>query len=106
MYNCREHDPTGKRTVGVVTKPDRADPGIRDRLEATGADHLRLELGYVAVRALPEHEQVSCDACAHDGQLILWLLYRHCNASLQLPSVVYSQLAYAYLRLPACQASS
>lgn len=47
MY--REHDPSGKRTVGVVAKPDRADPGIRDRLEATGADHLRLDLGYVAV---------------------------------------------------------
>lgn len=47
---CREHDPSGKRTVGVVTKPDRADPGIRDRLEATGAEYLRLDMGYVAVR--------------------------------------------------------
>ena len=34
-----------------MTKVDLAEPGIRDRLEATGADHLRLELGYVAVRA-------------------------------------------------------
>ena len=48
---CREVDPSGKRTVGVVTKADLAESGIRDRLEGTGADHLRLELGYVAVRA-------------------------------------------------------
>lgn len=33
----------------MVTKPDRADPGTHDRLEATGADHLHLDLGYVAV---------------------------------------------------------
>ncbi len=47
--SCRHIDPSGKHAVGVVTKADLAEPGIKDRLEATGADHLRLELGYVAV---------------------------------------------------------
>ncbi|KAL3151207.1 hypothetical protein ABBQ38_013050 [Trebouxia sp. C0009 RCD-2024] len=56
IRTSREHDPSGKRTVGVVTKPDRADPGIRDRLEATGAEYLRLDMGYVAVRCRTPEE--------------------------------------------------
>ena len=46
---CRLVDPHGQRTLGVVTKSDLATWGLRARLEATGENHLRMELGYVAV---------------------------------------------------------
>lgn len=42
-------DPHGQRTLGVVTKADMATWGLRARLEATEENHLRMELGYVAV---------------------------------------------------------
>ena len=48
------HDPKKNRTLGVVTKINKADKGIRAKLEATGADHVKLELGIIAVSRLPE----------------------------------------------------
>ena len=46
---AREHDSSSLRTMGVVTKVDKADPGIGDKLTATGSKAVKLKLGFVAV---------------------------------------------------------
>ena len=46
----KDVDPEGKRMLGVVTKIDQAPKGIRNRLEASGAEHIKLELGFIGVR--------------------------------------------------------
>lgn len=49
---AREFDPEGQRTLGVVTKMDRAEPGsdIISKLKGMGHGHIKLKLGFVAVR--------------------------------------------------------
>lgn len=47
---AREHDPLGIRTLGVVTKVDKAESGIANKLTASGNSALKLKLGFVAVR--------------------------------------------------------
>ena len=45
---AREHDPEGKRTIGVITKLDRMDEGT-NALSIFEGKHLPLRLGYVGV---------------------------------------------------------
>ncbi len=45
----RQYDPTGKRTVGVVTKIDTCERGIRAKLECSSSADLKLALGYPLV---------------------------------------------------------
>ena len=51
----KEVDPSSIRTIGVVTKLDLAEKGIRRKLE-NGADQLGLKLGVVAVRNRNQEE--------------------------------------------------
>ncbi|KAK9820379.1 hypothetical protein WJX72_009659 [[Myrmecia] bisecta] len=53
---AEEHDPAKKRTLGVVTKIDLAEKGIRAKLEATGEDDVKLALGIIAVRNRSQDE--------------------------------------------------
>lgn len=51
----KEVDPNAIRTIGVVTKLDLAEKGIRRKLEV-GVDQLNLRLGVVAVRNRNQEE--------------------------------------------------
>ena len=53
---ARSVDPLQKRTLGVVTKVDRAEAGIRARLLAEEASDLKLSLGFIAVRNRTQEE--------------------------------------------------
>ena len=48
-------DPVGERSIGVVTKADLAEKGIRRKLEK-GVEELGLQLGVVAVRCRSQEE--------------------------------------------------
>ncbi|CAG9460856.1 unnamed protein product [Pedinophyceae sp. YPF-701] len=54
---ARAVDPGGERTLGVVTKVDRAERGIVTRLNAFGTTGWALRLGYVAVKNLSQDER-------------------------------------------------
>ncbi|CAG9460857.1 unnamed protein product [Pedinophyceae sp. YPF-701] len=54
---ARAVDPEGERTLGVVTKVDRAERGIVTRLNAFGTTGWALRLGYVAVKNLSQDER-------------------------------------------------
>jgi Dynamin central region/Dynamin family len=49
---AKKYDPTGERTIGVVTKVDRSDnpEDVVRRLQGEGANGLRFKLGAVALR--------------------------------------------------------
>ncbi len=53
---ARSVDPQQKRTLGVVTKVDRAEAGIRARLLAEEDSDLKLSLGFIAVRNRTQEE--------------------------------------------------
>ena len=53
---ARSVDPTQKRTLGVVTKVDRAEAGIRARLLAEEQSDLKLTMGFIAVRNRTQEE--------------------------------------------------
>ncbi len=53
---ARSVDPQQKRTLGVVTKVDRAEAGIRARLLAEDESDLKLSLGFIAVRNRTQEE--------------------------------------------------
>ncbi|KAL4437095.1 hypothetical protein ABPG75_004234 [Micractinium tetrahymenae] len=53
---AKEVDPEGRRTLGVVSKIDKAEPGIRGKLEGTGKGNMHLDLGFVAVRCRTPEE--------------------------------------------------
>lgn len=60
---AREHDPLGIRTLGVVTKVDKAESGIANKLTASGSSALKLKLGFVAVRTsthISMHDVPTC----------------------------------------------
>ena len=52
------HDPAGLRTLGVVTKTDRIETGngFVAKMRAEGAGHIKLKLGYVAVKNRKQQE--------------------------------------------------
>ena len=51
----KQVDPLGERSIGVVTKADLAEKGIRRKLEK-GVEELGLQLGVVAVRCRSQEE--------------------------------------------------
>lgn len=53
---ARTVDPTQRRTLGVVTKIDRAEAGIRSRLLMEDAADLKLSMGFIAVRNRTQEE--------------------------------------------------
>ena len=53
---ARSVDPQQRRTLGVVTKVDRAEGGIRARLLAEEESDLKLQLGFIAVRNRTQEE--------------------------------------------------
>lgn len=53
---AQEADPEGRRTLGVFTKIDKAEPGIRAKLEGTGKGDVHLGLGFVGVRCRKPEE--------------------------------------------------
>lgn len=53
---ARTVDPTQRRTLGVVTKIDRAEAGIRSRLLMEDASDLKLSMGFIAVRNRTQEE--------------------------------------------------
>ena len=52
------HDPAGLRTLGVVTKTDRIETGkgFAAKMRAEGAGHIKLKLGYIAVKNRSQQE--------------------------------------------------
>jgi hypothetical protein len=53
---ARSVDPMQRRTLGVVTKVDRAEAGIRARLLAEESSDLKLSMGFIAVRNRTQEE--------------------------------------------------
>lgn len=53
---ARSVDPQQRRTLGVITKVDRAEAGIRSRLLAEDESDLRLQMGFIAVRNRTQEE--------------------------------------------------
>lgn len=52
------HDPEGLRTLGVVTKTDRIEEGrgFQAKMRAEGKGHIKLRLGFVAVKNRTQRE--------------------------------------------------
>ena len=53
---ARSVDPQQRRTLGVITKVDRAEAGIRSKLLAEDESDLKLSLGFIAVRNRTQEE--------------------------------------------------
>ena len=53
---ARSVDPQQRRTLGVITKVDRAEAGIRSKLLAEDESDLKLSLGFIAVRNRTQDE--------------------------------------------------
>ncbi|KAI8923099.1 P-loop containing nucleoside triphosphate hydrolase protein [Entophlyctis helioformis] len=57
---ARDVDPTGSRTIGVLTKPDTIESGTTDRWAAIASGHeYPLKLGYFMVKCLSKSEIAS-----------------------------------------------
>jgi dynamin 1-like protein len=66
---AKQHDPSGKRTLGVITKTDRVDPGtnLLSKLRADGPGNIKLQMGYIAVRNRTPQE-VKADISLQDAR--------------------------------------
>lgn len=63
---ARRYDPSGERTLFVITKIDRVESGLRSSLERLQRDHLRnqLPLGYVLASLYAVHHLLGmCQLC-------------------------------------------
>ncbi|KAL2911200.1 hypothetical protein HK105_209351, partial [Polyrhizophydium stewartii] len=57
VHLARQADPTGSRTLGVLTKPDTIEPGTADRwVQVLSGRQYPLKLGYFMVRCLSKAE--------------------------------------------------
>lgn len=78
MKLSNDVDPEGVRTIAVVTKVDKADKGIRAKIEGKDVDSVRLALGYVGVRNRTQDEidegiYTFCVMCSAYHQLLEFL---------------------------------
>ena len=82
---AKEADPAGKRTLGIVTKPDRAVSADTNALDQLGSGAFQMGLGFVVVSC---RRQLSCN-CRHDKiicttAVCLSLLLCICDCPVQL----------------------
>ena len=72
---AKTHDPSGDRTLGVVTKIDMCQTdGIRRTLEATAPGCVQLRLGFIAVIAVPSRKCVFDMHVSRHSQVLETLL--------------------------------
>eukprot|EP00920_Eleutheroschizon_duboscqi_P038097 GHVT01091091.1.p1 GENE.GHVT01091091.1~~GHVT01091091.1.p1 ORF type:complete len:389 (-),score=46.50 GHVT01091091.1:2459-3625(-) len=65
----RDVDPSGDRTLGIVTKLDKAEQDIMEKIEGRGARNFPLKLGYVGIRCRTQ-EEVARNTSAEELQSI------------------------------------
>jgi hypothetical protein len=101
---AREVDPTGERTIGVLTKPDTIEKGTYDRwIKILSGDLYYLKLGYFLVKmpskkeleVLKEKEALKGD---HDAYLVEDAFFKSCPVWVGLQSRLPDRFGIECLR--------
>ena len=91
---AKEADPAGKRTLGIVTKPDRAVSADTNALDQLESGAFPMGLGFVVVSVRP-----SPGFCRHDKGLLGLELLLHLWSRLSAMSLVLHSIQCTFITI-------